>query len=321
MCSPFLEKEKFMERMKDYLRMAGWRIWAMLGSIVIAGLMVFGIFASVSDMNNKKQADDKMDQAEEMSDAVSQEVDTDAAPDLGYSDYLEEEEWDPEDEESFEGSQTLHEYNKYENGKKATKKDGNLCERIDFDKLSEMIDGDDIAGWLYIPGTEIDYVVMKGTAEEPSKYLWKDPYGDASNTGSLFMYGDLSDVDDHRVIYGHRLKDHDLYFGPLLEYRDESYAQDKQFLYFYDRNKVTRYRLYSVNEGMYDDMVYYYPYLRYAEDYQALIDDITLNASYTMEEEFHPGDRMLALSTCRGNGGGKPERLYLVFREDVIFEY
>lgn len=312
-----------MDKIRDFVKTAGWRIWFALFMVMAVVLCVFGIYAAVSDMKNKEQADEKLQEAEALSDLVSNEaeLDTEAAPDLGYDDYIKEEEWDPEDEEDSEGGQTLHEYYKYENGRKAALKDSNLCERIDFDKLSGLIEGEDIAGWLYLPGTQIDYVVMKGTEEEPSKYLWKDPYGDKSSTGSLFMYGDLSDEDDHRVIYGHRLKDHDLYFGPLLAFRDADYAKDKQFLYFYDKNKVTRYRLFSVNEGQYDDMVYYYPYLRYEDDYQALIDNITDTASYTMEAEFNPGDRMLVLSTCRGNGGGRPERLYLVFREDVIYEY
>ena len=129
----------------------------------------------------------------------------------------------------------------------------NSNNNADVQKVAEP---GDIAGWLYVPYTNIDYVVMKGSATDINKYLWKDPYGKSSKTGSLFMrYAGNLDGDAHMVIYGHRLKNHKIYFGELIDYRSIEYAKDHNKAYFYTGNSTSEYTLCSVNEGLSTDVI------------------------------------------------------------------
>ncbi len=286
-------------------------------AIVSVIMIAAGLAFLIRNWYQHRVADDRLAESKQMQQQVVKQVEESDTQEAAVTDFEEK------TEETVTDGETLGDYEKRQLGIKAHKSDANLTERIDFHILADLVENEDIAGWLYVPETNIDYVVMKGTEEEPDKYLWRDPYGDKSSTGSLFVMNTDVDgaEDDHEVIYGHRLKNHDLYFGALLPYREQNYGETHAVAYFYEKDKVTRYRLFSVVEGMETDSVYYYPYVRYTEEYQYLIDSVTENASYQLSDYFDVNDKMLVLSTCSGNGGGQPYRLYLVFEEDVFWEY
>lgn len=225
-----------------------------------------------------------------------------------------------EKKEYADGDSTFGDMDKEALGKKEHLSNEYMRERIDFGKLHDLIASDDVWGWIVMPDTPIDYIVMQGDEEDQSRYLWKDAYGDDSRTGSLYVHADSSGVDDHTVIYGHRLKDHDLYFGPLLNFRDGSFADSHKDVYTYDRGRVTHWELAYACEGQYDDAVYYYPYTRNTDEWDALASELS-DKSFWRGTDFHEDDHMLVLSTCSGPGAGRPERLYLVYRDRCWWDY
>ena len=81
---------------------------------------------------------------------------------------------------------------------------------------------DDYVAWLSLDDTGIEHPVMQGQTN--SEYLNKDPYGDYSLSGSIFLDSrnakDFSD--SYCLIYGHHMSDN-LMFGALDRYFDESY--------------------------------------------------------------------------------------------------
>ena len=87
----------------------------------------------------------------------------------------------------------------------------------DMKALSE-----DVVAWLTVDDTTIDYPVMQGI--DNSEYLNKDPFGDYSLSGSIFLDArnapDFSDP--YSLIYGHHME-HGRMFGALDEYLDEDY--------------------------------------------------------------------------------------------------
>lgn len=184
-----------------------------------------------------------------------------------------------------------------------------LSMSFDVTKDNKIV-ASDVDGWLYIPNTPISYIVMRGTSEEPNKYLWKDPYGESSRTGSLFVQG----IDTaNKIVFGHRLKNHDIYFGPLLNFRDKEYATVHNYAYYVTEDTTEYYQLYAVCEGREDDMVYSTSYITGTSDYAALIEDIDSKAIVSFEE-FDVNSEMLVLSTCSGNRANQPDRLYLVYQ-------
>ena len=80
----------------------------------------------------------------------------------------------------------------------------------------------DYVAWITIEDTNIDYPIMQ--ADNNSKYLNMDPFGDYSLAGSIFLdsrnAGDFSD--SYSLVYGHHMSS-GIMFGALDEYYDEAY--------------------------------------------------------------------------------------------------
>lgn len=91
--------------------------------------------------------------------------------------------------------------------------------QIDFDALKK--ESDDIVGWIYIPGTRINYVVAQG--ETNNTYLRHLPNGEYSENGTIFMDMDGTApgmVDQQTTLYGHHMND-----GAMFEPIDASMDQ------------------------------------------------------------------------------------------------
>ena len=91
--------------------------------------------------------------------------------------------------------------------------------QIDFDALKK--ESDDIVGWIYVPGTRINYVVAQG--ETNNTYLRHLPNGEYSENGTIFLDMDGTApgmVDQQTTLYGHHMND-----GAMFEPIDASMDQ------------------------------------------------------------------------------------------------
>lgn len=91
--------------------------------------------------------------------------------------------------------------------------------QIDFDALKK--ESDDIVGWIYVPGTRINYVVAQGRTN--NTYLRHLPNGEYSENGTIFMDMDGTApgmVDQQTTLYGHHMND-----GAMFEPIDASMDQ------------------------------------------------------------------------------------------------
>ena len=94
---------------------------------------------------------------------------------------------------------------------------------VDFEGLLKI--NDDLVGWIYIDGTNVDYPIVHGP--DNNFYLYKMFDGNYNRSGSIFMDGansaDFSDK--HTLIHGHHMKN-DTMFSGLPKYKDQQfYAQ------------------------------------------------------------------------------------------------
>ena len=87
----------------------------------------------------------------------------------------------------------------------------------DMSALSE-----DVVAWLTVDDTNIDYPVMQGI--DNSEYLNKDPFGQYSLAGSIFLDSRNAPdfTDSYSLIYGHHM-DYGRMFGALDEFLNEDY--------------------------------------------------------------------------------------------------
>ena len=103
---------------------------------------------------------------------------------------------------------------------------------VDWKRLFET--NPDIVGWIYVPGTPIDYPVVKGSDDK--EYLdrsFDGSKGWLSSKGTLFVSsqnsGDLSDR--NVVVFGHHMRDGSM-FACLDDWKDQAEFDSHRDMFF-----------------------------------------------------------------------------------------
>lgn len=90
--------------------------------------------------------------------------------------------------------------------------------------LDSFLANDDMAAWLQIPGTDIDYPVM-WTPRDEEYYLRRGFDGARNQNGCLILDTDscLDPLTTNLIIHGHNMRSGTM-FGTLEDYEDEAYC-------------------------------------------------------------------------------------------------
>ena len=109
---------------------------------------------------------------------------------------------------------------------------------VDWDALLSR--NPDTVGWIYMPGTSIDYPIVQGETDE--EYLKKDFAGETGglvHKGSIFLSSDNAPAmtDQNNVIYGHNMND-DTMFAHILAMTEQPAFDAARTFYVFtpDRN-------------------------------------------------------------------------------------
>lgn len=159
----------------------------------------------------------------------------------------------------------------------------------------------DFAGWLQIPGTEIDYPVMH-TPEDPNYYLNRNFYEAETNQGSIFADGrcDLQRPSENILLHGHHMRDGSM-FGSLMDYADQSFWEEHKYIFFDTLTETHTYEVIaafisSVNAGA------DFPYYQFIDSDESGYDSfIRLCKRYSLYDtgvDAIYGENLLTLSTC-----------------------
>ena len=92
---------------------------------------------------------------------------------------------------------------------------------LDYAELHEM--NPDMAGWIKIEGTKVDYPVMQTSTDNKDYYLKRDFNKNSSDWGCIYAREecDLEKPSDNTTIYGHFMADGSM-FHALGAYTDKS---------------------------------------------------------------------------------------------------
>lgn len=161
----------------------------------------------------------------------------------------------------------------------------------------------DLAGWIAIEDTVIDYPVMH-TARDESYYLRRAFDGSDSVSGTPFLAADCFDGCGNYVVYGHNMKDGSM-FSALLSYGDQAFWEQHPRIRF---DTLTETGTYEVLAAFYTDVnadgtgetfpYYAYTDLRDEDTFEEYLDLVRSAALYETGAAAEPGDQLLTLSTC-----------------------
>ena len=161
----------------------------------------------------------------------------------------------------------------------------------------------DLAGWLRIEGTRIDYPVMY-TPEDPEYYLHRNFYGDQAYGGCLFMGEGYCREGGNTIIYGHHMKDGSMFAG-LLAYASQEFADAHPLIHFDTIYEEGIYQAFAafycdLDEEGTDAFLYYaYPDLSDEDVFYDYISRISKKNIIDTGQEIGFGDQLITLSTCR----------------------
>ena len=163
--------------------------------------------------------------------------------------------------------------------------------RIDFDTLQSI--NPDIKGWIYIPGTKIDYPILTGESNEI--YLNRNLYGQYSSLGSVFTYAGVNLQDDSLVrIYGHNMITKQM-FANVADYSSQEFADSHAVMYIYTPGRTKECHLVSAFGCRYNDRVF----KTVTEDIETYANELIRRSEIeTQEQEFYR--QIYTLGTCRG---------------------
>lgn len=172
---------------------------------------------------------------------------------------------------------------------------------VDFkpllDKNSETV------AWIKVNNTNVNYSVVQHSDNE--YYLKHDFYKNNNSNG--WVYGDYRDdfryFGTNTILYAHNLTNRTM-FGSLIWCLKESWYKNEENLYIKlstpSSNTVWKiFSMYSITPEVY----YLKTYFKNDEEHQQFLNTLKNRSIYNfMEDELHPDDKILTLSTCSDDG-------------------
>ncbi|WP_458407240.1 class B sortase [Anaerotignum sp.] len=158
----------------------------------------------------------------------------------------------------------------------------------------------DVIGWIQIMGTQVDYPLLDA---DDNKYYLNHTYDHRrSSYGSIFIEPrnkpDLSE--DHLVIYGHNMVNKSM-FGSLLNFKQQSYANNHNIITICMPGKDLTYRVFSAYTAHVDSATYRMSFSGDAS-FQEMISYMKENSVIYSDITPKVGDQILTLSTCTPAG-------------------
>lgn len=116
----------------------------------------------------------------------------------------------------------------------------------------------DLAGWIQIDGTGINYPVMQ-SKQNPDFYLKHNFEKADSPHGCPYVQAncDLQTPSDNILMYGHNMKDGTM-FSDLLQYKRESFWEQHRIIRFDTLTAQAEYTVMAVFRGEAEDLFAYY---------------------------------------------------------------
>lgn len=129
--------------------------------------------------------------------------------------------------------------------------DANMARVIDFDSLTAT--NPDTIGWIWVPGTPIDYPVVQAPADDPTKYLHTTFLGSVSwpnNEGTIYLEADAAEhgfSSTAPLLYGHYQLNNSMFSAWSKNY-EPGHMNGIRDVYIYTPKGNIHVRLFAANK-------------------------------------------------------------------------
>lgn len=162
----------------------------------------------------------------------------------------------------------------------------------------------DMAAWILVPGTPIDYPVM-WTPRDEEYYLYRDFNGKDNSNGCLILDTDscTDPLTTNLIIHGHNMKSGAM-FGSLKNYENADYYEDHKSITLYTAGVERNYEVIAVFRSQVykksDQVFKYYKFFQAEteEEFNDFYQNIKALSEYDTNVTAEFGDHFLTLSTC-----------------------
>ncbi len=162
----------------------------------------------------------------------------------------------------------------------------------------------DMAAWIQVPGTPIDYPVM-WTLRDEEYYLYRDFNGKDNSNGCLILDTDscTNPLTTNLIIHGHNMKSGAM-FGSLKNYENADYYEDHKNITLYTADVERNYVVIAVFRSQVykksDQVFKYYKFFQAEteEEFNDFYQNIKALSVYDTNVTAEFGDHFLTLSTC-----------------------
>ncbi len=162
----------------------------------------------------------------------------------------------------------------------------------------------DLAGWIKIEGTIIDYPVMLTPGKE-EYYLNRNfkKKDDLNGLPFLNKETDLAKHNTNMIIYGHHMKTGEM-FGSLQDYKNKKYWEEHKIIEFDTIYEEGQYEVMAVFPskvyGQEENVFKYYQFVnaKTEEEFQYFLSNVKSLSLYDTGVEAKYGDTFITLSTC-----------------------
>ena len=170
----------------------------------------------------------------------------------------------------------------------------------------------DYVAWLSIPGTVINYPVVRSDRTE--YYLHHLITGQQSKLGTLFSLttSDYETPSKNIAIYGHHLSNSTAMFSTLLQYKNESYWKSHQTIQLKTIYGTRTYRIFAVLNHTVSDWDASTASFKDDNAFLKFVNCARKKAFYDTGIELSETDHIITLITCDRSFGGVQGRLLVM---------
>lgn len=175
-------------------------------------------------------------------------------------------------------------------------------------------ENDDTIGWLQVPGTNVDDVVLQNAEDKTNNYYLRLDFNKNNHFNGVYYAdfrgtvgdGSREQLSSNLCIYGHAMTDdpnnekYDIKFGELHNFRDPELAKEMPYLFFSTAKENMAFEVVAVFIANSDntDFVYNNGTVTTAEFAKLVREEALPRSIYNYDTEINDDDKFITLSTC-----------------------